>query len=106
MRIVLRATYLAVALSMVLPGSALAGASDREKVNKLVRKLAVPADTVFTPKFKPKAVCYCRTEANRRIGFLVTDDGSRIWCAIPTSTSPEGAFSVIDYSCQDIEVLG
>jgi hypothetical protein len=101
MRIVL-AVCIAALLSSFATSSH-AATSDREKLAKLVQKHAVPANTIFTPAFKPKVACYCVT--NDEVGFLATDDGTELFCVVPTSFTAEGNFTVIDYSCGNFEIL-
>jgi hypothetical protein len=106
MRLVYGTIALGLALSWAAPASTLAGTSDRDKLAKAVGKVAISSTTVFTPQFRPKATCYCRTDVQRRVGFLVTGDGTTVVCGVPTTVTLEGMFLVVDYGCQDFEVLG
>jgi hypothetical protein len=85
---------------------AFAGTSDVEKIAKLAFKYAVPSDVVFTPKFKPKALCYCLNDPLKRVGFLVTNPtGTSLVCGIPTTVTPEGMLAVVDYGCPEFSTV-
>jgi hypothetical protein len=95
-----------VAWWSIFCGPALAGASDEEKVAKVARKYAIPSDTIFTSAFKPKVACYCNGVFPHRLGALtINPSGTHVSCAIPTTVGLDGNFVVVDFGCQDIQIL-